>query len=50
MFGLAIFVAENQEYADRIIPLFDNFPHLRHIVVIDTKGLFMYGPPLISKL
>ena len=45
----SIFVAENQEYVDRIIPLFDNFPHLRHIVVIDTKGLFMYDhPSLIS--
>jgi long-chain acyl-CoA synthetase len=38
----SIFVAENQEYVDRILPLFEELTHLRHIVVIDTKGTFMY--------
>ena len=37
----SIFVAENQEYVDRILPLFDKLSHLKHIVVIDTKGVFM---------
>ena len=37
-----IFVAENQEYVDRILPLYDELPKLRHVVVIDTTGTFMY--------
>ena len=43
--GAYIFVAENQEYLDRIIPLFNELPKLRHIVVIDTTGTFMYTHP-----
>ncbi len=37
-----IFIAENQEYVDRILPLHDELPKLRHVVVIDTTGTFMY--------
>ncbi|MBT3256394.1 MAG: AMP-binding protein [Deltaproteobacteria bacterium] len=37
-----IFVAENQEYVDRILPLYDELPKLRHVIVIDTTGTFMY--------
>jgi len=37
-----IFVAENQEYVDRILPFYDELPKLRHVVVIDTTGTFMY--------
>ncbi len=37
-----IFVAENQEYVDRILLLYDELPKLRHVVVIDTTGTFMY--------
>jgi long-chain acyl-CoA synthetase len=45
----SIFIAENQEYVDRILPLFEELIHLRHIVVIDIKGIFMYDhPSLIS--
>ena len=40
--GASIFVGENQEYVDRILPFCDQFSHLRHIVIIDTKGTFMY--------
>jgi len=40
--GASIFVGENQEYVDRILPFRDQFSHLRHIVIIDTKGTFMY--------
>lgn len=43
--GACIFVAENQEYVDRIIPLYDQLCYLKHIVVIDTKGIFMYDHP-----
>ncbi|MEJ2717470.1 MAG: AMP-binding protein, partial [Deltaproteobacteria bacterium] len=38
----SIFIAENQEYVDRILPLLDQLPLLRHIVVIDIRGMFMY--------
>ena len=37
-----IFVAEDQEYVDRLLPLFDQLPQLKHVVVIDYQGMFMY--------
>ena len=40
--GACIFVAENQEYVDRILPLYDKLTDLNHIIVIDTRGIFMY--------
>ncbi|MBW2030319.1 MAG: AMP-binding protein [Deltaproteobacteria bacterium] len=40
--GASIFVAEDQEYVDRILPLFDGLPQLKHIVVIDYQGMFTY--------
>ena len=43
--GACIFVAEDQEYVDRILPLFDKLPHLKNIVVIDYQGMFMYEHP-----
>ena len=47
--GASIFVAENQEYVDRILPLLEDLPRLRHIIVIDTKGTFMYDIPLLRE-
>jgi len=38
----SFFVAQNQEYLDRILPFFDQVSHLRYIIVIDTRGIFMY--------
>jgi long-chain acyl-CoA synthetase len=43
-----IFVAENQEYVDRILPLFDSLPALRHVLVIDSTGTFMYDHPALT--
>jgi long-chain acyl-CoA synthetase len=40
-----IFVAENHEYVDRVLPLLGTLKHLKHIVVIDTKGMFGYDHP-----
>ena len=37
-----LFVAEDQEYADRILPLVEQLPDLRHIVVIDDSAMFSY--------
>jgi long-chain acyl-CoA synthetase len=40
--GASIFVAENQEYVDKLLPLLERLPGLRHIVVIDDSALFAY--------
>lgn len=43
--GASIFVAEDQEYVDKILPLVDRLPDLRWIVVIDTTAMFGYDHP-----
>lgn len=43
--GASVFVAENQEYVDRILPIADALPGLRWIVVIDESALFAYAHP-----
>ena len=43
------FIAENQEYVDKILPFADKFPFLLKIIVADTRATFMYEDPrLIS--
>ena len=37
-----IVVAENQEYVDKVLPIIDRLPHVRHVVVIDTRAMFAY--------
>ena len=39
------FIAENQEYVDKVLPFIDQFPSLLKIIVVDTKGTFMYQHP-----
>ena len=41
--GAVLFVAEDQEYVDRILPLVDRLPALRRIVVIDDTALFAFS-------
>ena len=43
--GASVFVAEDQEYVDRILPLADRLPGLRWIVVIDDSAMFTYRHP-----
>jgi long-chain acyl-CoA synthetase len=44
-----LFIAENQEYVDKILPFVDQFPFLKKVIVIDTRAMFMYRDPrLIS--
>jgi long-chain acyl-CoA synthetase len=43
--GASIFVAENQEYVDRILPVADRLPNLRWIVVVDASAMFAYRHP-----
>ena len=40
--GACIVIAENQEYVDKVLPLIERLPQLRHIVVIDTRAMFAY--------
>jgi long-chain acyl-CoA synthetase len=46
--GAAIFVAEDQEYLDRILPIADRLPQLRWIVVVDASALFAYSHPKLK--
>jgi len=46
--GAAIFVAENQEYVDKILPYADTLPDLRWIVVIDDSAMFAYDHPKLK--
>ena len=41
--GARLFVAENQEYVDRILSVANELPALTAIVVIDTTSLFAYN-------
>jgi len=41
--GAAIFMAENQEYVDKILPIADRLPDLRWVVVIDDSAMFAYA-------
>jgi long-chain acyl-CoA synthetase len=47
--GAVLFLAEDQEYVDRILPLAERLPALRRIVVIDDTALFAFShPKLVS--
>lgn len=43
--GAVIFVAEDQEYVDKILPIIDRLPQVRAIVVIDDSAMFAYEHP-----
>jgi long-chain acyl-CoA synthetase len=47
--GAAIFVAEDQEYVDRILPFADRLPSLRFIVVVDDTAMFGYAHAKIRR-
>ena len=40
--GACVFIAEDQEYVDRILPIVDQLPDLRTIVVLDGSAMFGY--------
>ena len=46
--GASIFIAEDQEYVDRILPIADRLPNLRWIVVIDASAMFAYEHPKLK--
>jgi long-chain acyl-CoA synthetase len=43
--GAVVFVAENQEYVDKILSIADRLPALRWIIVLDDAAMFAYGHP-----
>jgi len=43
--GAAVFIAEDQEYVDKILPIADRLPDLRIIVVLDDDAMFDYAHP-----
>jgi long-chain acyl-CoA synthetase len=48
--GASIFIAENQEYVDKILSIADQLPDLRAIVVIDDSAMFGYTHPKLHHL
>jgi long-chain acyl-CoA synthetase len=46
--GASIFVAENQEYVDKVLPLLERLPGLRWVIVVDTTAMFMYAHPKLK--
>ncbi len=43
--GASIFIAEDQEYVDKVLPLADDLTDLRAILVIDDSAMFGYDHP-----
>jgi long-chain acyl-CoA synthetase len=41
--GAALFIAEDQQYVDKILPFADRLPELKWIVVLDDSALFAYA-------
>jgi len=48
--GATIFVAENQEYVDKVLGLLDGLPGLRQVIVIDNSAMFAYDHPKLKSL
>ncbi len=46
----AFFIAEDQEYVDKVLTTADRLPHLRSIVVIDSSAMFGYTDTRIVRL
>lgn len=45
--GAVLFIAEDQEYVDKILPFADQLPNLRWMLVIDDTAMFGYEHPMI---
>jgi long-chain acyl-CoA synthetase len=43
--GAALFIAEDQEYVDKLLPIVDRLPELKWMVVIDDSAMFGYAHP-----
>jgi len=47
--GASIFIAEDQEYVDKLLPLIDRLPDVRAVVVIDDTAMFDYDHPKLLR-
>jgi long-chain acyl-CoA synthetase len=43
--GATLFIAEDQEYVDKLLPIVDHLPALKWIAVIDDSAMFGYTHP-----
>jgi long-chain acyl-CoA synthetase len=48
--GASIFIAEDQEYVDKILQVADRLPNLKWILVIDDSAMFDYRHPKLKML
>ncbi len=48
--GASIFIAEDQEYVDKILQVADRLPDLKWILVIDDSAMFDYRHPKLKML
>src|SRR3990172_2066867 len=47
--GAVIFIAEDQEYGDKVLPIIDRLPDIRVVIIIDDSAMFDYDhPKLVS--
>jgi len=47
--GATLFIAEDQEYVDKLLQVVDRLPGLKAIVVIDDSAMFAYRHPLLRR-
>src|SRR5262249_26342531 len=47
--GAMLFIAEDQEYIDKILPIADRLPALKWMVVIDDSAMFGYAHPKLRR-
>jgi long-chain acyl-CoA synthetase len=45
--GAKFVIAEDQEFVDKILPVANELPQLRKIIVIDNRAMFMYDDDMI---
>ena len=47
--GATMFVAEDQQYVDKLLPIAERLPGLKAIVVIDDSAMFAYDHPKLKR-
>jgi len=47
--GAAVFIAEDQEYVDKLLPIVEALPQLRWIVTLDSSAMFDYRHPKLRE-
>jgi long-chain acyl-CoA synthetase len=47
--GATLFIAEDQEYVDKLLQVVERLPRLKAIVVIDNSAMFAYRHPLLRR-